>query len=280
MTSDTEELEAPDPSENGLDDRKMSLIGHLTELRKRLMYAAIAFLLVFFVCFYFSNTFFNFLVAPLAEVWEGGPDRRLIFTAMHEKFFTNIKVAFFTAAFISFPIFAAQIWIFVAPGLYKGEKGAFLPFLVATPFLFFGGGAFVYYIVMPVAWEFFTSFEQLSVGQGELPIELEPKVNEYLSLVMRLIFAFGLSFELPVVISLLARVGIVTPEGLKKKRRYAVVIAFVAAAVLTPPDPLSQLALAIPIIILYEVSIISSTLIWRSKNRAAAAAAADDDDEA
>ncbi|MFB0922220.1 MAG: twin-arginine translocase subunit TatC, partial [Alphaproteobacteria bacterium] len=159
-----------------------------------------------------------------------------------------------------------------------GEKGAFLPFLVATPFLFFGGGAFVYYIVMPVAWEFFTSFEQLSVEQGKLPIELEPKVNEYLSLVMRLIFAFGLSFELPVVISLLARVGIVTPEGLKKKRRYAVVIAFVAAAVLTPPDPLSQLALAIPIIILYEVSIISSTLIWRSKDRAAAAAA--DDDEA
>jgi len=264
--------EAPDAEPDCLDDRKMSLIEHLTELRKRLMYAAIAFVIVFLICFYFSNSFFNFLVAPLADVWSGNENRRLIFTAMHEKFFTNIKVAFFAAAFISFPVFAAQVWMFVAPGLYKNEKGAFLPFLIATPFLFFGGGAFVYYFVMPVAWEFFTGFEQLVVGQGELPIELEPKVNEYLSLVMRLIFAFGLSFELPVVISLLARVGMVTPAGLRKKRRYAIVIAFVAAAILTPPDPLSQLALAIPIIILYEVSIYCSVLIWRSKDRSAAEA--------
>lgn len=278
--SETDKIEGPDEDisgaeKDGLDDKKMSLIEHLTELRKRLMYAAIAFVIVFLICFYFSNSFFNFLVAPLAEVWEGNENRRLIFTAMHEKFFTNIKVAFFAAAFLSFPIFAAQVWMFVAPGLYKNEKGAFLPFLIATPFLFFGGGAFVYYFVMPVAWEFFTGFEQLAVGQGELPIELEPKVNEYLSLVMRLIFAFGLSFELPVVISLLARVGMVTPEGLRKKRRYAIVIAFVAAAILTPPDPLSQLALAIPIIILYEVSIYCSVLIWRSKDRAAAAASSD-----
>ena len=283
MTSDTEtdKLEGPGPddvpdSEDGnLDDRKMSLIEHLTELRKRLMFAAIGFIVIFLICFYFANPFFNFLVAPLAEVWEGDPNRRLIFTAMHEKFFTNIKVAFFAAAFISFPIFASQVWMFVAPGLYKNEKGAFLPFLIATPFLFFGGGAFVYYFVMPVAWEFFTSFEQLSAGAGELAIELEPKVNEYLSLVMRLIFAFGLSFELPVVLSLMARVGIVTPDGLRKKRRYAIVSAFIAAAVLTPPDPLSQLALAIPIIILYEVSIYCATLIWRSKDRAAAEAAGD-----
>lgn len=283
MTSDTEtdKLEGPGPddvpdSEDGnLDDRKMSLIEHLTELRKRLMFVAIGFIVIFLICFYFANPFFNFLVAPLAEVWEGDPNRRLIFTAMHEKFFTNIKVAFFAAAFISFPIFASQVWMFVAPGLYKNEKGAFLPFLIATPFLFFGGGAFVYYFVMPVAWEFFTSFEQLSVGAGELAIELEPKVNEYLSLVMRLIFAFGLSFELPVVLSLMARVGIVTPDGLRKKRRYAIVSAFIAAAVLTPPDPLSQLALAIPIIILYEVSIYCATLIWRSKDRAAAEAAGD-----
>lgn len=283
MTSDddTEGLEGPGPDETpdsedeSLDERKMSLIEHLTELRKRLMFAAIGFILIFLICFYFANPFFNFLVAPLADVWEGDPNRRLIFTAMHEKFFTNIKVAFFAAAFISFPVFASQVWMFVAPGLYKTEKGAFLPFLIATPFLFFGGGAFVYYFVMPIAWEFFTSFEQLSVGAGELAIELEPKVNEYLSLVMRLIFAFGLSFELPVVLSLLARVGLVTPAGLRKKRRYAIVSAFIAAAVLTPPDPLSQLALAIPIIILYEVSIYCATLIWRSKDRAAAAAADD-----
>lgn len=283
MTSDTETNETegggpddiPESGDGSLDDRKMSLIEHLTELRKRLMFAAIGFIVIFLICFYFANPFFNFLVAPLAEVWEGDPNRRLIFTAMHEKFFTNIKVAFFAAAFISFPIFASQVWMFVAPGLYKNEKGAFLPFLIATPFLFFGGGAFVYYFVMPVAWEFFTSFEQLSVGAGELAIELEPKVNEYLSLVMRLIFAFGLSFELPVVLSLMARVGIVTPDGLRKKRRYAIVSAFIAAAVLTPPDPLSQLALAIPIIILYEVSIYCATLIWRSKDRAAAEAAGD-----
>ncbi len=278
-TSDDSAIEGPDDEpdiapEEGDTEEKMSLIEHLTELRRRLMYAAVAFVLVFFVCFYFANTFFDFLVAPLAEVWKSDENRRLIFTAMHEKFFTNIKVAFFAAAFISFPVIASQIWMFVAPGLYRNEKRAFLPFLLATPFLFFGGGAFVYYFVMPVAWEFFTSFEQLAAGQGELAIELEPKVNEYLSLVMRLIFAFGLSFELPVVISLLARVGMVTPDGLRKKRRYAIVIAFVAAAILTPPDPLSQLALAIPIIILYEVSIYCATLIQRSRDREADAAAA------
>ena len=268
---ETRAIEGPDdtPENDGLDDRKMSLIEHLTELRQRLIYAAIAFVVVFLVCFYFANDFFNFLVAPLADVWQTSDhQRRLIYTAMHEKFFTNIKIAFFVAAFISFPVISSQIWMFVAPGLYKNEKKAFLPFLLATPFLFFGGGAFVYYFVMPVAWEFFTSFEQLVVGQGELPIELEPKVNEYLSLVMRLIFAFGLSFELPVVISLLARVGMVTVDGLKKKRRYAIVIAFIAAAILTPPDPLSQLALAIPIIILYEISIICSRIIERSRARA------------
>lgn len=268
-TQEPEETTAEDDSGTGPDDRKMSLIEHLTELRRRLMYAATAFVLVFLVCFYFSDTFFNFLVEPLASVWSGG-DRRLIYTALHEKFFTNIKVAFFSAAFLSFPIFAAQIYMFVAPGLYKNEKGAFLPFLIATPFLFFGGGAFVYYIVMPVAWQFFTSFEQLAAGSGGLPIQLEPKVNEYLSLVMRLIFAFGISFELPVVLSLLAKVGIVTADGLKKKRRYAIVVAFVAAAILTPPDPLSQLALAIPIIVLYEVSIYCAVLIGRRKNEDAA----------
>ena len=278
MTSETETdpINEPGPDETDGDDKRMSIIDHLTELRRRLMYAAIAFVVVFIICFYFSNTFFNFLVAPLADVWQGDENRRLIFTAMHEKFFTNIKVAFFAAAFLAFPIFAIQIWMFVAPGLYKNEKGAFLPFLIATPFLFFAGGAFVYYFVMPVAWEFFTGFEQLAAGPGELSIELEPKVNEYLSLVMRLIFAFGLSFELPVVISLLARVGMVTSAGLRKKRRYAIVSAFIAAAILTPPDPLSQLALAIPIILLYELSIYCTVLIWRSKDRAAAEAAGED----
>ncbi len=273
MTAETGQENAPVPetANEGLDDTRMSLIEHLTELRRRLVYAAVAFVVVFLVCFYFADIFFNFLVEPLAAVWQGQEGRRLIFTAMHEKFFTNIKVAFFTAAFLAFPIFAIQIWMFVAPGLYRNEKKAFLPFLIATPFLFFGGGAFVYYIVMPVAWQFFTGFEQIAgAGTGGLSIELEPKVNEYLSLVMRLIFAFGLSFELPVVLTLLAKVGIVSQDGLKAKRRYAIVIAFVAAAILTPPDPLSQLALAIPIIVLYEVSIVCAGIVARRPDDEAA----------
>ncbi len=255
------------------DDKAMPLLDHLTELRRRLIYSVVAFVAVFLVCFFFANIFFDFLVAPLAGIWEDQQQRRLIFTALHEKFFTNIKVAFFAAAFISFPIVANQLWMFVAPGLYKNEKRAFLPFLVATPILFFAGGAFVYYIVMPVAWTFFASFEQLATSGG-LAIELEPKVNEYLSLSMRLIFAFGLSFELPVVISLLARAGMVTPEGLAKKRRYSIVLAFVAAAILTPPDPISQLTLALPIILLYEVSIWCARIIQRQRMQAEEAATA------
>ncbi len=247
-------------------DKAMPLLEHLSELRRRLIYSVLAFVLVFFVCFYFATPFFNFLVQPLAGVWEGQEGRRLIFTALHERFFTNVKIAFFAAAFFSFPIVANQLWMFIAPGLYKKEKGAFLPFIIATPILFFAGGAFVYYIVMPVAWSFFASFEQ--IGTENLAIELLPKVNEYMALSMRLIFAFGISFELPVAISLLARAGMVTAEGLAKKRRYSVVIAFIAAAVLTPPDPVSQLTLAIPIILLYEISIICARMIQRQRKAA------------
>ncbi len=182
------------------EDRKMPLFDHLVELRRRLMYSVIAIVVLFFGFFFVADELFNFLVAPLANVWERD-DRRLIFTALHEKFFTDVKIAFFTATFVAFPILANQIWAFVAPGLYRNEKKAFLPFLVVTPLLFFAGGAFVYYMVVPVAWQFFASFEQIATGPGSLAIELEPKVNEYLSLVMRLIFAFGLSFELPVVMT-------------------------------------------------------------------------------
>ncbi len=249
---------------DSVEETKMPLLEHLVELRSRMLYSIITLIVVFFVCFFFAAPLFNFLVAPLANLWQGDPERRLIFTALHEKFFTDVKVAFFAALFVSFPLISAQLWTFVAPGLYKREKMAFLPFLVATPILFFGGGAFVYYVVLPVAWQFFAGFEQFG-GDGLLAIELEPKVDEYLSLVMRLIFAFGLSFELPVAISLLARVGFVSSEGLKRKRRYAVLLAFVAAAILTPPDPLSQIGLAIPIILLYEISIWCTRLIEKKR---------------
>jgi len=257
-------------------DDKMPLIEHLIELRTRLMYAFGGFLITFFICFYFASPMFDFLIQPLVDLWEGDTDRRMIYTALHEKFFTNIKVAFFAAAFFSFPLISAQIWMFVAPGLFKTEKRAFLPFLIATPLLFLLGASLVYYMVMPVAWQFFASFETTGL-EGGLPIEMEPKVGEYLSLVMRLIFAFGISFELPVLLTLLARVGLATSEGLKRKRRYAVVSAFIAAAILTPPDPLSQISLALPIILLYEISIWSARLV--EKQRAKANAEDDDDDD-
>ena len=247
------------------DERSMPLLDHLIELRSRLLKSAIAILVLFFICYYFAPDLYNFLVAPLADVLEKmGGQRRLIFTALHEAFFTYIKVAFFAALFLSFPFIAIQIWMFIAPGLYKYEKKAFAPFLIATPILFFMGGALVYYFIFPLAWSFFLSFE--SVGSaGALPIQLEAKVDQYLSLVMRLIFAFGLCFELPVVMTLLGRVGMVTSKGMKEKRKYAIVLAFVAAAILTPPDVISQIGLALPTMLLYEISIISVKIVEKKR---------------
>ncbi|MBI2978489.1 MAG: twin-arginine translocase subunit TatC [Rhodospirillales bacterium] len=243
----------------------MPLLDHLIELRQRLLYSVIAILVLFFVCYYFAPDIYNFLVQPLADILEktGGP-RRLIFTALHEAFFTYIKVALFAALFLAFPFVAIQIWAFIAPGLYKREKRAFAPFLVATPILFFLGGALVYYVIFPLAWKFFLSFESVG-GPGALPIQLEAKVDQYLSLVMRLIFAFGLVFELPVVMTLLARVGMITSKGMAEKRRYAIVLAFIAAAILTPPDVISQIGLAIPTLMLYEVSIWAVKIVERQR---------------
>lgn len=246
------------------DEHRMPLLEHLAELRSRLIYSAVAFIIVFIGSYYFADELFSFLVAPLAREFAGTPNHRLIYTALHEAFFTYVKVAFFTAAFISFPVISAQIWMFVAPGLYKHERKAFLPFLIATPILFLVGGAFVYYLVIPMAWSFFLGF-QTTGGEGELAIQLEPKVNEYLSLSMRLIFAFGVGFELPVLLTLLGRVGIVSSKGLAKQRRYAIVLAFVAAAILTPPDVVSQLGLAVPVMLLYEISIWLVKLIERKR---------------
>ncbi len=259
-----------------IEDAKMPLLDHLIELRQRLLWSALSIIILFLFFYYFSENIYGFLVQPLADIMaETGRDRRLIFTAMHEAFFTYIKVAFFAAIFVAFPFIAMQIWMFIAPGLYKHEKSAFLPFLIATPILFFMGGALVYYYILPVAWKFFLSFESAG-GAGAMPIQLEAKVNEYLSLVMRLIFAFGICFELPVVMSLLGKVGLATSKGMKEKRKYAIVMAFVAAAVLTPPDPISQIGLALPTILLYEISIICVRMI--EKKRGDVGGEDDDDD--
>lgn len=265
-------------TEEGTGDKKMPLLDHLVELRRRLIYSAVGLVVAFFACFYVSLDIFNFLVQPLADVWKDNPDGKMIFTALHEFFFTKIKVAAFAALFVTFPLIAGQLYMFVAPGLYKDEKRAFLPFLVVTPILFFAGGAFVYYFVMPVAWQFFID-QGVEAGEGRMAIEAVPRVGEYLSLVMRLIFAFGISFELPVVISLMAKAGMVSSKGLKEKRRYAVVLAFVAAAVLTPPDPLSQIGLALPIIVLYEISIICTRLIERKRGKSSDEDDDDDDED-
>ena len=245
-----------------------SFIGHLTELRSRLVKSIIYLFIFFIICYFFAEDIYSFLVKPYAEaVKDDEVNRRLIFTALHETFITYLKVAFFTAMFVSSPIILTQIWKFIAPGLYKNEKRALLPYLIATPTLFLLGGMLVYYLVMPLAIKFFLTFETSAQVSG-LPIQLEAKVNEYLSLIMRLIFAFGISFQLPVLLSLLARVGFIDSEYLKKRRKYVIVIIFIAAAILTPPDPITQIGLGIPLLILYELSILSVKIIEKKKKNA------------
>ena len=243
--------------------QEMSLIEHLTELRKRLMWSFFYILVIFIICFYFADELFAFLAHPLVKLLDTEKGQGFIYTALQEAFFTELKIAFFFALFFAFPLIAIQIWKFIAPGLYKHEKNAFLPFLIATPILFFAGGAMVYYLIAPLAWNFFLSYQNM--GNSGVPIRLEAKMGEYLSLMMRFIFAFGLAFQLPVVLGLMAKVGIVTYTSLKKFRKYAIVIAFLSAAFLTPPDPFSQISLALPIIILYEISIYIAKIIQKNK---------------
>jgi len=252
------------------DDKinQSTFVEHLAELRSRLIKSFIYLFIFFIVCYVFAENIYNFLVHPYAEaVKDDQINRRLIFTALQETFITYLKVAFFTAIFVTSPIILTQIWKFIAPGLYKDEKRALLPYLIATPTLFLLGGMIVYYLVMPLAIKFFLSFETSS-QINSLPIQLEAKVNEYLSLIMRLIFAFGISFQLPVLLSLLARVGFIDSEYLKKRRKYVIVIIFAVAALLTPPDPITQIGLGIPLLILYELSILSVKIIEKKKKDA------------
>ncbi len=261
------------------EEAKMPLLEHLIELRSRLMWSVLSIIVLFVVIFPFAEYVYQFLVHPLAIVFEKmGGHRRLIFTALHEAFFTYIKLSLIAAVFVAFPFISMQFWMFVAPGLYKHEKSALAPFLIATPILFFMGGAMVYYIVMPWAYEFLLNFE-LQGGDGTLPIVSEPKVNEYLSLAINLIFAFGICFELPVVLSLLGRIGIISAKGMREKRKYAILIAFIVAAVITPPDVISQVLLASVLICLYEISIFSVRLIEKKRVEQTDADDADDDDE-
>ena len=250
---------------NVLSENKQPLLVHLVELRSRLIKTMIMITILFVIFYFFADSIYNFLVQPYADAVEGEEGRRLIFTALHETFFTYIKVALFASLFISLPVLLIQLWIFVAPGLYKNEKSVVVPYLLATPILFILGSALVYYLIMPLAIKFFLSFESIG-GNGALPIQLEAKVNEYLSLIMRLILAFGLCFQLPVALTLMARVGFVSSESLRKNRKYVIVGVFAVAAILTPPDPISQIGLGIPILLLYELSIIAVSFIEKRKN--------------
>jgi sec-independent protein translocase protein TatC len=259
-----------DFADDNPDDKKMPLMEHLIELRRRLIWSLAAFVVCFVICFYFANPIFDFLTKPLADVWQGQEGRHLIYTALQEKFFANVKVAMFGGLVLAFPIIASQIWGFVAPGLYKNEKTAFLPFLVATPIMFLMGASFVYYIFVPNAFRFFTNFEEVAKN-GALAITAEPKVSEYLDLIIQLILGFGIVFELPVLLTLLVSAEILEARTLAKQRRYAILAGFVISAILTPPDALSMMMMAIPLVGLYEISIVIGRIIEARRRRRRAA---------
>jgi sec-independent protein translocase protein TatC len=257
-------------SEDDIEASKAPLIEHLIELRRRLVWALLAIFVAFLVCFWFAKPIYNLLLWPYRLAAGADVPIEMIYTAPQEFFFTQVKLALFGAVFIAFPVLATQIYMFVAPGLYRNERQAFLPFLVATPILFLCGAALVYFVAMPLAMKFFLSMQQ--TGDTQVQIHLTARVSEYLSLIMALILGFGICFQLPVVLTLLARAGLITADALKRYRRHAILAVFVVAAVLTPPDPISQITLAVPTVLLYELSIYAVKLA--EKRHAASAAAA------
>ena len=258
-----------DDDEAAIEATKAPLMDHLIELRRRLIWSILAFVICFLVCFYFAKEIYGFLTLPLAHALKGTPNDHLIATALTETFFTYMKVGMFGGVCLAFPIIAGQIWMFVAPGLYRNERHAFLPFLAATPLLFGLGAAFVLYVMMPFAIKALLAFNSpATLGLG---IQFLPKVSEYLDFVTTLIFAFGLTFQMPVLLMLLGRVGIISSSQLRTMRRYAIVGITAVAAVLTPPDIFSMVSLIVPLVVLYEISILLVWLIERDRTKKDAA---------
>ncbi|MEZ5828857.1 MAG: twin-arginine translocase subunit TatC [Hyphomicrobiales bacterium] len=258
--------------DDDIDESKAPLIEHLIELRRRLMWALVAIFVAFVICFWFAKPIYNVLLWPYHVAAGVDAPIELIYTAPQEFFFTQVKLALFGAMFLAFPVIASQLYMFVAPGLYRKERQAFLPFLIATPILFLLGAALVYFVAMPLAMKFFLSMQE--TGDNGVQILLTAKVSEYLSLIMMLMIGFGICFQLPVLLTLLARAGLVTSDQLKHYRKHAIVGVFIAAAILTPPDPISQIALALPTLALYEISIYAVKLAERKRAAATATAPA------